>query len=194
MFDPTIFDNWKVVAEGAMYDLDREGELEVIGRSDVMDLASLSRSFAIGVRRPGGSCRAELRLSAGLIDFAGERYELTLTESEPPGIRLEARFTLPGSRVRDAAALHASVEAEWARGEYADDAAGDIEICHRVRIELDPHAPPASAAEAGGSSYEIAILFHRKWNEDHIADLEALERKLLATLDALEAGEAAMDE
>lgn len=174
-----------------MYDLEREGEAEVIGRADVMDLASFSRSFAIGIRRPGGSCRAELRLSSGLVDFAGERYDLRLTDIEPPGIRLELRFTLPGSRVRDAAALHASADALWAReGWQPEGEEGAVEISHRVRIEIDPQAPPSSAAEAGGSTCEITVLFHRKWNEDRIGDIAALERKLLATLDALEAGDA----
>jgi hypothetical protein len=185
VFDPTIFDNWKVVLEGAMYDLDREGEAEVIGRQDLMDLAALSRSFRIAVRRPGGSSRAEVRLSSGLVDFAGERYDLRLTELEPPGIRLEIRFTLPGSRVRDVARLHAAFTDLWVTQEE------ETEVCHRVRIEVDPHAPPTSAAEGAGSSYEIAILFHRKWDEDRISDIDRLQGLLLTALDTVEEQEEA---
>ncbi len=179
MFDPTIFDNWKVVLEGAMYDLDREGDAEVIGRADYVDLATMSRSFRIGVRRPAGGCRAELRLSSGLADFAAERYELRLTELGAPGIRLELRFTLPGERLKDAKALHDALQPLWAT---------EGELCHRVRIELDPAAPPASAAAAGGSAYEIAVLFHEKLNEDRIGDVNGLLDRLLASLDALEDG------
>ncbi len=47
MFDPTIFDNLKVVMEGAVYDQDFEGNLQVIGRSDNIDLAIMSREFSI---------------------------------------------------------------------------------------------------------------------------------------------------
>ncbi|HZG55063.1 hypothetical protein [Paenibacillus sp.] len=179
MFDPTIFDNWKVVLEGALYDLDRDGAAEIIGREDLMDLASLSRSFRIGARRPGGGCRAELRLSSGLADFAAERYDLRLTELGAPGIRLELRFTLPGARVRDAQTLHGALSRLWA-------AEAEAEICHRVRIEVDPHAPPADAAAAGGSAYEIDVLFHEKRNEDRLDDVDALLERLLASLDALD--------
>jgi hypothetical protein len=181
VFDPTIFDNWKVVLEGAMYDIDREGEAEVIGREDLMDLAALSRSFRIAVRRPGGNGRAEIRLASGLADFAGERYDLRLSDLEPPGIRLEVRFTLPGARIRDVASIHAAIAGIWTA---ADE---ETEVCHRVRIEVDPHAPPTSAAEDAGSSYEIAILFHRKRNEEHIGEIDVLQDKLLSSLDALEA-------
>jgi len=181
MFDPTIFDNWKVVLEGALYDLDREGEAEVIGREDLVDLASLSRSFRIGARRPGGGCRAELRLSSGLVDFAAERYELRLTEQGPPGIRLEIRFTLPGGRIRDAKALHDALRPLWG---------AEAELCHRVRIEVDPDAPPEQAAASGGSAYEIGVLFHEKRGEERIGDVDGLLRRLLDSLDALEDGEA----
>ena len=181
MFDPTIFDNWKVVLEGAAYDLDREGEAEVIGREDLVDLATMSRSFRIGARRPGGGCRAELRLTSGLADFAAERYELRLTELGAPGIRLELRFTLPGERLREAKRLHDALRPLWA---------AEAEICHRVRIELDPAAPPESAAATGGSAYEIAILFHEKLDEERIGDMGALLERLLASLDALDDGEA----
>jgi len=178
MFDPTIFDNWKVVLEGAVYDIDREGGAEVIGREDLVDLASLSRSFRIAARRPGGSCRAEVRLDAGLADFAGERYELRLSGLEPPGIRLELRFTLPGARIRDVGALHASLGRLWG--------AAEAEICHRVRIEVDPSAPPLDAAAPAGSAYEIAVLFLGKRNEDTLDDVEGLLSRMLVALDALE--------
>ncbi|WP_309120238.1 hypothetical protein [Paenibacillus sp.] len=179
MFDPTIFDNWKVVFEGALYDLDREGAVEVIGREDLVDLASMSRSFRIGARRTGGGCRAEIRLTSGLADFAAERYELRLTELGAPGIRLELRFTLPGERICEARALHDALVPLWG---------AEAEVCHRVRIELDPAAPPDAAASSGGSAYEIDILFHEKRDEERIGDVDEWLERLLASLDALEDG------
>jgi WD40 repeat protein len=47
LFDPTIFDNLKVVIEGAIYDKDFEGAWTVIGRRDNIDLATMSREFLI---------------------------------------------------------------------------------------------------------------------------------------------------
>ena len=39
MFDPTAYDNLKVILEGAVYDLDLSGELKIIERNDIVDLA-----------------------------------------------------------------------------------------------------------------------------------------------------------
>ncbi|OLS37755.1 hypothetical protein [Bacillus sp. MRMR6] len=50
MFDPTAFDNMKVVIEGALYDLDLEGEIEIIDRNDLMNMAKMSRSFDVCFR------------------------------------------------------------------------------------------------------------------------------------------------
>ncbi|GIN84427.1 hypothetical protein J6TS2_08130 [Heyndrickxia sporothermodurans] len=47
MFDPTAYDNLKVVIEGAAYDLDLDGEIQVIDRKDILDLATLSRCYEI---------------------------------------------------------------------------------------------------------------------------------------------------
>lgn len=47
MFDPTVFDNLKVIVEGYIYDLDLEKEISVINRSDMIDLARMSRSYLI---------------------------------------------------------------------------------------------------------------------------------------------------
>ncbi|MDF0725751.1 hypothetical protein PY093_03360 [Cytobacillus sp. S13-E01] len=40
MFDPTIFDNLKVVIEGEVYDLDLTGDFLVTNRSDSIDIAN----------------------------------------------------------------------------------------------------------------------------------------------------------
>ncbi|MGM0873901.1 MAG: hypothetical protein ACQEWV_03720 [Bacillota bacterium] len=47
MFDPTVFDNLKVIVEGYIYDLDLENEISVTNRSDNVDLATMSRKFTI---------------------------------------------------------------------------------------------------------------------------------------------------
>lgn len=47
LFDPTAFDNMKVVLEGAVYDRDIVGEILVVNRDDLVNLATLSRHFTI---------------------------------------------------------------------------------------------------------------------------------------------------
>ncbi len=45
LFDPTAFDNMKVVLEGAVYDRDILGDILVVKRDDLVNLATLSRQF-----------------------------------------------------------------------------------------------------------------------------------------------------
>ena len=47
LFDPTAFDNMKVVLEGAVYDRDILGDILVVNRDDLINLASLSRQFTM---------------------------------------------------------------------------------------------------------------------------------------------------
>lgn len=76
MFDPTIYDNIKVVLEGAVYDLDLDGKILITRREDLVDLSSMSRTYAIefarGIDKPS---RAEIHLQVGLSDLAAEILE-----------------------------------------------------------------------------------------------------------------------
>jgi hypothetical protein len=47
LFDPTAFDNMKVVLEGAVYDRDILGDIIVVNRDDLINLATLSRHFTM---------------------------------------------------------------------------------------------------------------------------------------------------
>lgn len=47
MFDPTAFENLKIVIEGAVYDRDFSGEILVTDRNDIINLAKLERRFEI---------------------------------------------------------------------------------------------------------------------------------------------------
>lgn len=174
MFDPTAFDNWKVVVEGAFYDSDREGAILVVGREDTVDLAGMSRFFSIGAALPGQTVRAELRMFSGMADFVGERHQVRLTE-EPPGIRLELRLVLPGERVKDIAALHEKLDSLWS---------ADADVLHTVKVAVDPHNPKASAAREE-SEYVIRLPFREKWGEDRLGDIDVLLKRILESLRAV---------
>ncbi|WP_059170885.1 hypothetical protein [Bacillus sp. FJAT-27445] len=73
MFDPTAFDNMKVIIEGAIYDLDFAGDILIVDRKDTIDLAKLSREFSLSFQaRECPGVEAELRLGAGLDNLASE--------------------------------------------------------------------------------------------------------------------------
>lgn len=78
MFDPTIYENLKVILEGIVYDLDLSGKLEITNRRDLVDLARMSRMYSIRVRDTKNRFRpleAEVVLHTELQDLAGEILE-----------------------------------------------------------------------------------------------------------------------
>ncbi|MBU9720633.1 MULTISPECIES: hypothetical protein [Bacillaceae] len=74
MFDPTIFDNLKVVLEGNLYDRDFSKRIKVIGRKDIVDLAVMSREFVMQFQELGNTeyPMAELKLISTMKDFSSE--------------------------------------------------------------------------------------------------------------------------
>ncbi|PUA35850.1 hypothetical protein C8Z91_28160 [Paenibacillus elgii] len=183
MFDPTIFDNLKVVLEGHLYDLDAEQTIRVIGREDFIDLASMKRIFSMRIRRDEGCCQAEISMTSVLSDFAGERFRL-IEPGERPGAKLALRLDMPLSHCEHAAELHQAMADRWAE---------EARIRHERSAEFVPD--DGSGRSGGGPSdekgaYRIHIEFIRKIDESHIGDMESLLAHLVDSLvDADEVGE-----
>lgn len=83
MFDPTAFDNIKVVLEGALYDLDLSGEILINDRNDVINTAKLSRRFDLTFSLPerkADELSAKLILESQLENLAAELLADSLSE------------------------------------------------------------------------------------------------------------------
>lgn len=106
MFDPTVYENLKVVLEGAVYDLDLAGSIRVTSREDWVNLAVMARKYRIDFRLSEASDRtdtregdavkaaavsAEVVLSTELSDLAAEILEM---ESSKPGCSLDVSFLM----------------------------------------------------------------------------------------------------
>ncbi|WP_175991277.1 hypothetical protein [Bacillus sp. Marseille-Q1617] len=76
MFDPTAFDNLKVVVEGAVYDLDLSGDISILDRKDLFDFAHYERTYIIGYSLPHRSSSISLELRADMGHFLAERNGL----------------------------------------------------------------------------------------------------------------------
>lgn len=75
MFDPTAFENIKVVVEGEIYDRDLTGEIVVTDRNDWINTAKLSRKYEISFSLAGyeaPSLLATMTIQAGLENLAAE--------------------------------------------------------------------------------------------------------------------------
>jgi hypothetical protein len=90
LFDPTIFDNVKVVIEGAVYDRDLEGEIKVVSRDDLINLANMSREYTISFKLSDGSsssCKWSLssnvrQLSSELLNMYDKSEQGCITKIE----------------------------------------------------------------------------------------------------------------
>jgi hypothetical protein len=81
MFDPTAFDNMKVVIEGAIYDLDLDGEITIIDRNDLINLAKMSRGFDVSFILPGTKqVMAKIMLESNLSNLAAELLPGSLSD------------------------------------------------------------------------------------------------------------------
>lgn len=78
MNDPTHFENLKVAFENRLYDLDNIQEsILITNRSDLLDLADLSRKLTIELELRGRpEIRAEIVLEATVKELAGEIMEV----------------------------------------------------------------------------------------------------------------------
>ncbi|MBM7663242.1 hypothetical protein JOC85_004113 [Bacillus mesophilus] len=168
MFDPTIFDNLKVVIEGAIYDRDLEGELEVINRKDVVDLARMSRHYQVTFKllnHTGTYCSWELSSSVSQLS-----NELLATPNiSKRGCTTDITFFLDLQEVdlklKDLQVLVSNV---W----------GDREIKIRVISEF----PKTTTNQV-----EMKLLFNRTIHEDDIDDLIHMFHHMEKTLHLLQA-------
>ncbi|AST91729.1 MULTISPECIES: hypothetical protein [Sutcliffiella] len=88
MFDPTVFDNIKVVVEGDLYDLDLDGHLQVIDRKDLIDLATMSRTFRMEVT-VDQSLTAIISLQTDIKQLA---IEINHLKGDKPGCYMQLTF------------------------------------------------------------------------------------------------------
>lgn len=167
MFDPTIYENLKVVFEGAVYDLDLDGQIVVVHRADLIDLAAMSRSYAVRFRMKNGRCLAEIRLSAGLIDLAGEKLEW---RNALPGCKLEIVFSLT---------LHNPERACPNIGDIMAQIWGTSSSIAQTLVYR-------YGEDGTRCRNEIAVQFDRKIGEGQIGDIPDLLEHTLRTLRLLE--------
>jgi hypothetical protein len=96
MFDPTAFENIKVVVEGEIYDRDLSGEIAVTDRNDWINTAKLSRKYEISFSLAGyepSSLSATLTIQAGLENLAAELLG-SESANQLAGCKVEISFSL----------------------------------------------------------------------------------------------------
>ena len=80
MFDPTAFENMKVVMEGIFYDKDLSGEIIIVDRNDFINTAKLSRSYDLSFQLPLAKkekVTCKFTLSAELENLTAELLQIS---------------------------------------------------------------------------------------------------------------------
>ncbi len=158
MFDPTIYENLKVVLEGAVYDLDAAGVALVTNRIDRVDLATMSRFYSIQFREKdeaAGQAFAKIQLVARMDDLAAEILE---QNEKYAGCGLEIVFQ---TNIKN-----------------PDRECPEIET---LLLDIWQHRPTIKQTISftygeivGSYKNSISVQFGRKINEEQIEDMETL--------------------
>lgn len=171
MFDPTAFENMKVVIEGALYDRDLSGEISIINRNDFINAAKLSRQYDVTF-----SNRAENQdhlqctfvLEAGLENLAAELLPEVLSE-HLSGCRLFVKFTL---RHRNEQLIFRRIEKKL-KGIWGQDRAINQSLI------MNPFVQEEFIRN------EILISFNRLVYEDQMDDLITMIDYMIKSLDEI---------
>jgi hypothetical protein len=98
LFDPTAFENMKVVLEGAVYDRDFIGDILVIKRDEIVNLSTMSRSYKIEMelKKPIApiSISGAIELQASLKNLSSELLDAAIDETHS-GCTVDIFITFP---------------------------------------------------------------------------------------------------
>ena len=79
MFDPTAYENIKVVFEGIVYDFDLDGEITIIERNDIVNLANMSRVYNflfVNKKDKKQELKMKMEIDSSIHQLASEWYPL----------------------------------------------------------------------------------------------------------------------
>ncbi|MGG1633076.1 hypothetical protein MHH56_21010 [Paenibacillus sp. FSL K6-3182] len=165
MFDPTVYENLKVVFENQLYDLDTlDRKIDIINRVDRLELAVMSREFMLEFKLAEyAGVSAEIQLTASLKDLAAEILELT---GETPACSLRIRFFM---EVTDVATQCSQIKQVMQRIWEPD-----IEPTQTISYLFGTELPTYSNV--------IELGFSRKIGEEQMEDIPELIDHVLKTL------------
>ncbi|WP_050615329.1 hypothetical protein [Bacillus testis] len=170
MFDPTAYENFKIILEGSVYDYDMAGDILVSGRSEIIDLAVLSRAFTISFHLTGQDrIRAAILLRSSLKELADEILEENTLQ---PSAFVDIEFMWESDEPHSADRLAALNDCLWKV--WGHDRQITLE---ETRKMVD--------GEKGRYYYKMAVSFRRRITEEQSEDLYSLATYCIKALDGL---------
>ena len=173
MFDPTAFENMKVVLEGAVYDRDLIGDVLVVQRDDIVNLSTMERTYRIefelkeprgAIHLTGGVC-----LKASLKNLSAELLA-PLVDEKHAGSTVEVFLMIPEKLTKeDITIIYSELERIWGK----DRIIAMTERQTSVRDQIEE------------SSCTFTISFGRLVKEEQMDDLADMVDYLIPSLEVI---------
>jgi hypothetical protein len=168
MFDPTAFDNMKVVIEGALYDLDIIGEIVITDRNDLINMAKMSRNFDMSFHLPNSIVKAKMEMTSNLVNLAAELIPSIQLEPKS-GCHLRLQFLIEHEDLEiDFQVVETILQNVWGSTRKITQ----IVQYHPLEIESK-------------HTHVIKVEFERLIGEDQMDDLVEMTEFIITTLKQL---------
>ncbi|MDR6998155.1 hypothetical protein [Neobacillus niacini] len=172
MFDPTAFDNMKVVIEGAVYDLDLGGEIVITDRNDIINMAKMSRKFDVSFKMANPlrkSASVKIELESNLANLAAELIPAVGSE-KMAGSSLKLEFFYESSKNK--------VDYHVIEKLFSDIWGPSRKIIQMVRMN--------PLYKELGALHTVTVEFDRMVREEQLDDLVDMIEYIIASLKRLE--------
>ncbi|AIQ51160.1 hypothetical protein [Paenibacillus sp. FSL R7-0331] len=169
MFHPTVFDNIKIAFENQLYDYDNlDGILTISGRTDLLNLAVMSREFTLAFKLTDGmKVTSEVVLRSSVKELSDEIME---TPDSDPGCSLLLRFYM---EVTDTALECPAIE-RVLTGIWGPELKPEQSLSFRYGQEEQTY------------NNCIQLTFKRQITEEQMEDIPSLLTHLLQSAEELE--------
>jgi hypothetical protein len=172
MFDPTAFENMRVVMEGIFYDKDLSGDITIVDRNDVINTAKMSRDFDLSFQLKSTSVSkvtCKVTLKANIENLAAELLT-TSRSAGSAGCIVTIEFLFENDR-DESVTLEVD---QLIRKIWGED---------RIVKQMIRYEPLNRIQRA---HHTVLISFDRIIREDQMDDLIEMHEYMLITLDKLE--------
>ncbi|MFJ7678222.1 hypothetical protein ACQKL0_08510 [Peribacillus sp. NPDC097264] len=175
MFDPTAYENMKVVLEGAVYDRDLIGDILVIGRDDIVNLSTLARKYKIELEMKESehtdSVTGGFEVYASLENLSSELLQSNLNETHS-GCAVNLFISIP-RKLNSLEVRNILIELEtlW----------GSERIIKLTTSETVSEKEPSSSCHS-----TFGISFGRLIKEEQMEDLEDMVEYLIQSIQIVE--------
>ncbi|TCP26615.1 hypothetical protein EV207_11946 [Scopulibacillus darangshiensis] len=168
MFDPTVFENLKVVLEGAVYELDLSEVIAITNRTNIIDLAKMNRAYGLSFVRENGTAEASLLIEASTQTLSAEILE---EDSKNAACDFSITFHLHIQHPKnDCEAILFLINKYW----------------RPYRPAVTQNLSQTYGDDQHLFKNDVTLLFKEGIDESNIDDIQMLLTAVLATLDGLD--------